>query len=310
MKFETLEEFIVFAKHLSFSKAADELFISQPALSMHMSSLEKEIGVALIKRSGRPSLTPAGLIFLKRCQVLLEMYHAAIEEAHEATASLLPARILDNERSYELHLLAAFVKDVPYALVNAEEKLPIWQAIEKDVADLGLGLDYTRIPSLKKKADEQGLDCFPVGIAKLGIAVMKTHPLAQKDHLKKEDLYKYAIGIGTGSDFDVWKLLFTDLIKPEKPLKFRLDPVGGHSNLSFVDFGDHVHVYVFDVLNSFVRNRDDIIIFDTLDGKPLEMTSVIVYDKNSANPNVKDFVERLREVTSSPDYPALPHSLT
>jgi DNA-binding transcriptional LysR family regulator len=57
--------FIEVASHLSFSKAAEALFISQPAVSKHIKKLEAEIGLPLFERRGVAiSLTPPGLKLL------------------------------------------------------------------------------------------------------------------------------------------------------------------------------------------------------------------------------------------------------
>lgn len=307
MKIETIEEFVVFARHLNFSKAAEEMFMSQPSLSQHISSLEEEIGFKLVERGHRSSLTPAGQVFVERCQELLELYHAALSEGRIAASATPPARILDNRKNFELHLLASLVKGVPYALVNADESLTAWDAIEEDVADMGLALEYDHIEKFHNMAKERGLDSVPVGVARLGIVMMKSHPLAQKSTLSKEDLYEYPIGIGTGSIYEEWQEIITDLIKPSKPLRFRLDPLGGLANQASFNFKNALHFSFLDSLAYFMRGRDDVVIFEELDGKPLETLSVIVYNAKSKNPNVGEFIKRLREITSSPSYPALPH---
>ena len=64
MRIEVIQEFLVFARHLNFSKAAAELHITQPNLSKHMMELEREVGVELIDRrthgKNRPVLSEAG----------------------------------------------------------------------------------------------------------------------------------------------------------------------------------------------------------------------------------------------------------
>src|SRR4030042_2850876 len=65
----SLNSFLVFhnvAKFKSFSRAADELFISQPAVSKHIRELEQKIGMGLIRRGrGGFDLTEAGQILFK-----------------------------------------------------------------------------------------------------------------------------------------------------------------------------------------------------------------------------------------------------
>lgn len=66
MDFKQIEAFINVAKHKSFSKAANSIFLSQPAISSHISSLEKDLKVQLFDRTSKEViLTPAGESFLK-----------------------------------------------------------------------------------------------------------------------------------------------------------------------------------------------------------------------------------------------------
>ena len=61
MKFRQLEYFLDVASELHFSRAADKLFIAQPALSRQIQQLEKNLGVLLFERNKRNvKLTPAG----------------------------------------------------------------------------------------------------------------------------------------------------------------------------------------------------------------------------------------------------------
>jgi len=60
------EVFIEVATHLSFSKAADILYISQPAITKHIQSLEKHYKISLFERKGNTvSLTTEGKILLE-----------------------------------------------------------------------------------------------------------------------------------------------------------------------------------------------------------------------------------------------------
>lgn len=79
MEFNQIEAFINVAKFKSFSKAADSIFLSQPAISGHISSLEKELNVQVFNRTSREVfLTPAGESFLKYAIDILNTRDKAI----------------------------------------------------------------------------------------------------------------------------------------------------------------------------------------------------------------------------------------
>ena len=65
----SLNSLLVFhevAKHKSFSKAAEGLFISQPAVTKHIKELERKVGMGLIQRKrGGFALTEGGEILFK-----------------------------------------------------------------------------------------------------------------------------------------------------------------------------------------------------------------------------------------------------
>lgn len=72
MQSRQLQYALVIARTRSFSQAAQELNITQPALSKQIISLESNLGVKLFDRATTPiSLTPAGEHFLSRAQKLL-----------------------------------------------------------------------------------------------------------------------------------------------------------------------------------------------------------------------------------------------
>ncbi|CAB1254952.1 HTH-type transcriptional regulator CysL [Clostridiaceae bacterium BL-3] len=79
MDFKQIEAFINVAKFKSFSKAANSIFLSQPAISSHISILEKELKVQLFDRTSKEVLlTPAGESFLKFAIEILNTRDKAI----------------------------------------------------------------------------------------------------------------------------------------------------------------------------------------------------------------------------------------
>lgn len=72
MNFSLLQSFIAVARHGSFTAAASELFITQPAISQHIQALEEELGVLLFARQGKGvMLTEEGRELQKNAEAML-----------------------------------------------------------------------------------------------------------------------------------------------------------------------------------------------------------------------------------------------
>ena len=89
MDIRSLSYFVAVARQLSFSRAAESLYVSQSSLSKNIAALEKELGVSLFVRKGRGiSLTPAGKALLEGAQSLLEQEESLAQSVrHMANAS-------------------------------------------------------------------------------------------------------------------------------------------------------------------------------------------------------------------------------
>src|SRR3990170_2780689 len=65
MELRQIELFVVLARHRNFTRAAEAVGMAQPALSLQVKRLERELGMPLLDRSTRPvQLTEAGATFL------------------------------------------------------------------------------------------------------------------------------------------------------------------------------------------------------------------------------------------------------
>jgi DNA-binding transcriptional LysR family regulator len=74
MELDQLRGFLAVARMGSFTRAAEELFLTQPALSLRIKALEKGLGEPLFERQGRRLLlTPAGRILLRQSERILDL---------------------------------------------------------------------------------------------------------------------------------------------------------------------------------------------------------------------------------------------
>jgi len=106
MDFRRLTYFIAVAERLSFSKAAEELHVAQPAISQQIRALESKLGVQLFDRVGkRVSLTDAGRALLPHARQILAAVEAAENEIRERTRLTRGTASLGAPPTVSTHLL-------------------------------------------------------------------------------------------------------------------------------------------------------------------------------------------------------------
>jgi LysR family transcriptional regulator, benzoate and cis,cis-muconate-responsive activator of ben and cat genes len=118
MELRHLRYFAAVATHGSFSRAANQLHLTQPALSRQVKSLEDEIGIALIVRGQNTiSLTSAGEAFYEEAKDILARVDVAVRRirtrprgeklrigyVHSLTAAVMP-RVVKRFQSYNKHV--------------------------------------------------------------------------------------------------------------------------------------------------------------------------------------------------------------
>lgn len=152
-----LKVFQCVAKHLSFTKAAKELFISQAAVSKNIQELENYYEVKLFERmGGKIELTPAGVEFLELVNEILSKYGNLLFRMHQlsdkSTGILRIGTTITTGQYILPSLLAEFHRRYPHILV-ALTSTPDSESIEnlliKGQVDIGLIRGYTRERNLK-----------------------------------------------------------------------------------------------------------------------------------------------------------------
>ncbi|HJW02360.1 MAG TPA: LysR substrate-binding domain-containing protein [Azospira sp.] len=78
---DPLKGFVAAARHLSFTKAGEELYLSQSAISRQVQTLEEQLGIALFQRSTRAlHLTPEGERLFRTASELLTRLGSVVED--------------------------------------------------------------------------------------------------------------------------------------------------------------------------------------------------------------------------------------
>jgi len=113
-----LEIFCAVAEPKSFSRAAEVLFVSQPTVTSHISTLEKRLGVKLFDRTTRKvTLTPAGKLLYRHAKALLAEHEAAMQELSKFQGGLR-GRLVFGASTIPAHyllpsLMAKFCSEFP-----------------------------------------------------------------------------------------------------------------------------------------------------------------------------------------------------
>jgi len=151
-----LKVFVSVAHNLNFTRAADELHISQPAVSRHIQELESVYKVQLFERQGgKIGLTPQGEIFLKHAETIIAAYKALQLEMNLLTDNFVGELRVGASTTIAQYivppLIAKFIGMFPEVRLtmtsgNTEQ---IEQALEEHRIDIGLVEGSHRKPSLK-----------------------------------------------------------------------------------------------------------------------------------------------------------------
>ncbi len=115
LTFRQLKVFEAVARHLSYTRAAQELYLTQPAVSMQVKQLEENVGLPLFEQVGkRIYLTEAGREMRHYCRTIavqLEEIEGVIEQLKGGRRGHLRISVVTTANHFATRLLAEFVRD-------------------------------------------------------------------------------------------------------------------------------------------------------------------------------------------------------
>ena len=187
MELRLLRYFLTVAKEQSFTKAAEQLHITQPTLSRQMAAFEEDLGITLFIRSGKKiSLTDEGILLKRRALEILNLEERTLEELKGKEEVVEGTITIGCGEFAAVETLAKICKTYKekYPLVqivlHTATADAVYEMMNKGLVDIALfmepvdteGLDYIRITDC---------DHWCVGMR-------PDDPLAEKEFIKKEDL--------------------------------------------------------------------------------------------------------------------------
>ena len=189
---------IELARTLNFSRAAENLFVSQPTFSYQIRLLEEEIGFAVFARSGKgAALTPAGAQFVAFLAGMREDLKRAIEQGQNFSAkyrdSISVSLMVRQAVVFLPEAMRLFAQTYPEIQI-----VPVFQyengveAFLRSEVDILFALkEQTRqIPNIRVH------DLFE---SRVYLIAQRDDPLAEKNRVTEEDLYGRTLMVGGGS---------------------------------------------------------------------------------------------------------------
>jgi DNA-binding transcriptional LysR family regulator len=189
----TLEQLIILravANDGSFKNAAQNLFLTQPAVSLQIQNLEKQLNVRLFDRTKKQiELTEAGNLLVRysnRILALCEESSRVLDDLSELQSGKLVIGASQTTGTYLMpKIIGLFQQKYPNINVqlNVDSTRKIaWYIMNRQV---DIGIVGGEIPKELKKI----LEITPYVEDELALIVPRSHPYAKKDRIKKEDLY-------------------------------------------------------------------------------------------------------------------------
>ncbi|MBP2635308.1 MAG: LysR family transcriptional regulator [Firmicutes bacterium] len=255
MDITQLKYFLTVAKYCHITYAAEQLYISQSALSKHINQLETEVGLKLFDRSERTiRLTSAGHEFLsfaedvidKHDKMLLKMQYYQQSDKGCLTIGAIPIM-----SQYDIQrAIAAFEKQYPDITVHIfEEKGDhIIKMLDDELLELAIVRTATLPGSLYK--------VVPLFEDEMVLVTSKTHPLAQKRPLAlKEAANEPFILLDSGAG--LYDLFLTACAKAGFSPFIRYQPTRIETIIGFVAENMGVSLLMRKVISFF--NHPDIV---------------------------------------------------
>lgn len=210
MNLQALKYFVAIAKKRNITAVAEELYVSQSALSRQIQMLETELGVKLFHRV-KPNLvlTEDGRFLLEKIESIvqqvddLSQYASLRAQGHYGTVRIGFSGSLEMEPLLRFASAAAiFFPNCSFSF-HEEHVAALQRDLKKGVYDLVFA-------PLNGMHEDPELDTFVIGEPLMAAALSENHPLADRDSISLNDLREESFVVITRPDA---KVLHTYLLQ-------------------------------------------------------------------------------------------------
>jgi DNA-binding transcriptional LysR family regulator len=288
-----LRYFVAVAEELHFTRAAELLHISQPALSKQIRLLERDLGFPLLRRDRRTvALTAAGEALLPRARDLLSSWDEALAEAGErarAAATLLRVGFQTSVVG-ALYRLAVSCFTRAHPGWSVELKLHPWSDPTAGLLDAATDVAFLWLPVPgQERLASQTLRREP-----RHVALWRKHPLAQRAELRLSDLLDepfVALPPSAGVLRDYWLA-----VEARDGHAVRIGALAETPDEAFEAVAAEQGVTLLSAGNAELYARPGIITRPVVDISPAELA--VAWRADDQRPIIGEFVASAQEATS------------
>jgi DNA-binding transcriptional LysR family regulator len=175
----------------SFKKAAEKLYISQPAVSLQVQNLERQLNTPLFYRDKRKArLTETGQLLIKYCERILSLCEETCRALDELNALQSGALIIGASQTTGTYLMPRLIGIFrhKYPQIAIELQVHSTRKISWAVADgrIDLAIVGGEVPPELRV----NLDITSYAEDELALILPTSHPFSSLDYIQKEDLYR------------------------------------------------------------------------------------------------------------------------
>ena len=189
---------IELAHTLNFSRAAENMFVSQPTLTYQIRLLEEEVGFTIFERSGKgAALTPAGTQFVAFLAGMREELKRAIEQGQNFSATYRDSISISLMVRQAVYFLPEAIR--LFSETNSDVQITPVFRYENGVESF-LRNEVDILFALKEQTKQiPGIAVHELFESRVYLIADRADPLAGKNIIQEEDLYGRTLMVGGGS---------------------------------------------------------------------------------------------------------------